>query len=351
MQLVLSRTIVLVLLVCVVQGARIKKRGQNVNVDKVLKEAADENVMLHQNATWGPYSQEATESLLANMNEGDPKSYIPSPIALWFSKPAATDVVADLADDKAYSRFFPHQYTGDGKVLVYATSKYLLETKNGKFFNTGHHTSEFLLPLHHIMAAGFTNIDIATKDGGRVALEKWTFPLATGYEDVLRETQEQVKDKLESPMQINQVSPNLDGYIAIFMPGGHGPLIEMGKDPVFGALLRKAHEKKLPLISLCHGPNALRSAALGGEFPFVGYRLAVFPDSTDDSSPGVGYLPGYLKDDDFAEANLKKLGMHVVNTEMDDMVVQDRELITGASQKSAHKLGKVAVQALLSKYA
>jgi len=342
----------LVLCMCLalsVQGMR----KSLTKVAQALQGEADENEngMLHQNATWGPYAQEASESLLAHMNKGDPKSYIPSPLALYFSRPATTDVVANLADDKAYnSHFFPHKYTGAGKVLVYATSKYLLETKNGKFFNTGHHTSELFLPLHHIMAAGFTNIDIATKDGGRVALEGWTFPLATGYEDLLRETQEQVKDKLESPMQIDQVSPNLDGYIAIFIPGGHGPLIETGKDPVFGALLRKAHEKKLPLISLCHGLNALRSAALGGEFPFVGYRMAVFPDSMDDSSPGVGYLPGYLKDDDFAEANLKKLGMHVVNTEMDDMVVQDRELITGTSQKSAHKLGKVAVQALLNKY-
>jgi len=337
-----SRLVLCTCLALSVQGARVKKR--------VKKHEVDDKDMLLQSSTFIHYPQEASESLLAHMNKGDPKSYIPSPMALYFSKPATTDVVANLADDKAYSRFFPHKYTGDGKVLVYATSKYLLETKNGKFFNTGHHTSEFLLPLHHIMAAGFSNIDIATKDGGRVALERWTFPLATGYEDMLRETHEQVKDKLEAPMQIDQVSPNLEGYIAIFMPGGHAPLIEMGKDPVFGALLRKAHEQKMPLISLCHGPNALRSAALGGEFPFGGYRLAVFPDSMDDKSPGPGYLPGYLKEDDFAEAHLKKLGMHVVNTEMDDMVVQDRELITGSSQKASHKLGKVAVQALLNKY-
>ena len=44
-------------------------------------------------------------------------------------------------------------YTGNGKILVYGTSKWLVETADGKFFNTGGHTSEFLLPMYHFMRA------------------------------------------------------------------------------------------------------------------------------------------------------------------------------------------------------
>jgi len=289
-------------------------------------------------------SQVASEENHAHMSDGDPESYIPSLMSLVFSQPA-TEGVEIISWDE--------HYTGSGKILVYATSKYLLETSDGKYFNTGHHTSEFLLPLHHLMAAGFTNIDIATKDGGRVALEGWTYPLATGYDQILRDTETKLKDKLDSPIHSADVSPDLDGYIAIFMPGGHGPLIEVGKDPMLGKLLHKAQEKNLSIVSLCHGPVGFRSAALpevGGEFPFAGYKIAMFPDSADIASPSFGYLPGQLREDDFAEAALKKLGMVIVNTEMDDTVVADRNLITGASQKAAQKLGVLAAKALLEHY-
>lgn len=325
------------ILACFASGARIKASNKIQAASNAFSKGEAEEQWL-----WN--------QLAEKRDPNEPDSYIPSKMSLYASGPPATHHVADLEKDDAYWHFFPSQYKGAGKILVYATSKYLLNTSNGKFFNTGHHTSEFLLPLYHLMRAGFTNIDIATMDGGRVALEEWTFPLAAGYyEDKLRKTQADLKEKLENPMNIQEVNPDLHGYIAIFMPGGHGPVIEEHKDPTFGALLRKAHSKAMPLFAICHGPTALRSAALGGEFPFAGYKIAVFPDSMDDASPKFGYLPGYLKEEDKVEAHLKKLGMEVQNTEMDDMVVQDRELITGASQLAAQKFSKVAVQVLLSR--
>jgi len=111
-----------------------------------------------------------------------------------------------------------------------------------------------------------------------------------------------------------------------------------------------AHDQELTTISLCHGPNALRSAALGGDFPYSGYKIRIFPDMADDWSPTVGYLPGYITDAMKAEANLKALGVEVENTEMDDSVSVDRELVTGASQMAAQKLAVAALEVLQTKF-
>ena len=220
---------------------------------------------------------------------------------------------------------------------------------NGKFFDTGHQASETFVPLYHFDKCGF-KIDIATPDGSAVAIEEWTFPMAVGYDDKLREIQAKLEEKLAKPMKMTDIPLDLEAYAAIFLPGGHGPVIEQHKIEALGALLRSAHDKALPTISLCHGPSALRAAALGGEFPYKGYKLVVFPDKMDRMTPKFGYLPGYLKEEDWVEAKLKALGCEVQNKNMDDSTCVDRELITGASQVASQTLAVVAVKALAEKY-
>merc|ERR1712071_393220 len=95
--------------------------------------------------------------------------------------------------------------------------------------------------------------------------------------------------------------------------------------------------------------TALRAAALDleGEFPFKGYKTKIFPDAVDNWSPSVGYLPGHLKAEDQPEHLLKELGMQIMNTESDDSVYQDRELISGASNQAAQKFAELMIQVLL----
>ena len=57
---------------------------------------------------------------------------------------------------------FAQPYTGGKfKVLMVATDERYLQMQNGKFFSTGNHPVETLLPMLHIHKAGF-EIDIAT---------------------------------------------------------------------------------------------------------------------------------------------------------------------------------------------
>lgn len=288
--------------------------------------------------------------LLMNMNpqpapkrtESEPDSFIPSTYAMSVSSPAMADF-QELTVNRPY--------TGAKKILVLATSSWLLPVMNGtqqRFFNTGHHTTEMFVPLHHFSRSGF-EFDFATAAGKPIALEEWTFDLAVGYEEVIKAMRDSVSDRLAAPQKFDDIT-NLDDYVAVFIPGGHGPVIDLHLYESLGRILRLAHAQELTTISLCHGPNALRSAALGGDFPYSGYKIRIFPDSVDEYTPHIGYLPGYITEPMKPEANLKALGVQVENTAMDDSVSVDRELVTGASQLAAQKLAFAALGALAKKF-
>lgn len=278
--------------------------------------------------------------LAPKRNPSDPDSWLPGSMPMSSGTPTIKGFKEVTVDSP---------YTGGKKVLMICTTKYLLECENGKYFNTGHQASETFVPCYNFDKCGF-DFDIATPDGGKVALEEWTFPMAKGYEDKLRTIEAKLKQKLDNPMKLADVDISLEPYAAIFLPGGHGPVIEQHKIERIGEILRAAHAISLPTLSLCHGPSALRAAALGGEFPYKGYKLCVFPDKTDLFTPKIGYLPGYLKKEDQIEAKLVELGMKVQNKEMDDSVCVDRELVTGASQLASQTFAHAAVKFLAEKY-
>jgi len=220
---------------------------------------------------------------------------------------------------------------------------------NGKLFNTGHQASETFVTMYHLDKCGF-KFDIATPDGKAVAIEEWTFPLADYYEDKLRSIQQKLRVQLEKPMKLSEVSADLAPYAGIFMPGGHGPVIEQPRIAEIGSILRVAHSIALPTITLCHGGAAMLAAALGGEFPYKGYKMVVFPDVTDEWTPKIGYLPGNIKEGEKLEQNLRRLGVQIQNKKMDDSTYVDRELITGASQEASQTLAVAAVKYLAERY-
>jgi len=286
----------------------------------------------------GPFCPQKANQYRRTADE--PESFYPSKMALRFSSPAMRGF-RELKVDSPY--------TGNKKILVLGTSSHLLPMDNGKYFNTGHHTTETFVPLYHFDKCGF-EFDFATEDGRELQVEQWTIPLAVGYEDKLKEAMSKLQDQYQAPMRYEDVEESLDSYAAVFIPGGHGPLINMMSNAALGKILRQAHAKALPTISLCHGPAGFVSAAIGGTFPYKGYKMCVFPDKTDDSSPKFGYLPGHIDDKRRLEAALKSLGMQVQNTELDDSVYVDRELVTGTSQMAAQNVAEAAVKVLADKY-
>jgi molecular chaperone Hsp31 and glyoxalase 3 len=230
--------------------------------------------------------------------------------------------------------------------MIAAEERYVL-LENGKMFSTGNHPVEMLLPLHHMMEAGF-DIDVATLGGYPAKLELWAMP----HEDeAVMATYEALKPKLEQPKKLSEVVAGDLGadsdYIAVFVPGGHGAVVGLPASEAVGRTLEWALSNDKFVITLCHGPAALLAASLGkDESPFKGYSVCVFPDALDEGpNLDIGYLPGRLP---WLVADLLgKQGLNVVNDDMTGKTHQDRKLLTGDSPLASHRLGLLAADALV----
>lgn len=265
-------------------------------------------------------------------------SYRPSKVALKLGVSKITDF-----ENVNYS---PYPGT-DKKILAIFTETKNLTMKNDKVFSTGNHPVEALLPMLHLRNAGF-DIEIYTPTGKPVAFEMWAYPVNDAF---VNEIYEEFMPWFHAPRSLAQFTPSLrsecEDYKAVFVPGGHGAMIDLPKNEDVGKVLKWAHENNIYTISLCHGPGALLATKRENEtFLYEGYNMAVFPDSVDNMTPLFGYLPGKMPDG--LSAKLKILGVELVNTKMDKTVCLDRKLITGASPLASNELGKLAAETLLA---
>lgn len=264
-------------------------------------------------------------------------SYSPSKMALKMG-------VSDKTD---YENITYQKYQGKrSKILVIFTEEKNLKMKNGKFFSTGNHPVEALLPMLHLKNAGF-EFEIATPTGKPVVFEMWAFP---EKDEHVKGIYNENKASFEKPLKLSEfIKSSFDhseSYAAVFVPGGHGAMIGIPEDKNVATILRWANEKDLFTISLCHGPGAFLSTTLGNqEFLYKGYNMAVFPDSVDNKTPMFGYLPGKMPYG--LSEKLKSLGVNLMNTKMDKTVCVDRRLITGSSPLASNELGKLAANTLL----
>ncbi|MEU1199104.1 glyoxalase III HchA [Streptomyces sp. NPDC005813] len=266
-------------------------------------------------------------------------AFFPSPYSLSQYTSSTTDF--DGVQHKgAYTQ-------GKWKVLMIGAEERYVLLENGKMFSTGNHPVEMLLPLHHMMEAGF-DVDVATIAGYPVKLELWAMPRE---DEAVVGTYEAIKEKLKQPKKLSDVVADDLGddsdYIAVFIPGGHGAVVGLPGSEAVGETLNWALDNDKFVVTLCHGPAALLAAASGKDAsPFKGYSVCVFPDALDEGpNLEIGYLPGRLR---WLVADLlSKQGLNVLNDDMTGRTHQDRKLLTGDSPLASHKLGLLAADALV----
>lgn len=245
---------------------------------------------------------------------------------------------------------FARPYAGGKyRVLMVATDERYLQMQNGRWFSTGNHPVETLLPMLHIHRAGF-EIDVATISGNHAKFEMWAMP---SEDAAVQEIYNEYLPRLDRPHCladiVDEVTSPDSPYIAVFIPGGHGAFNRLPQSRELGRVLDWALANDRFIISLCHGPAALVAAAIDrpeAEFPFRGYELCVFPDALDEGpNIDIGYMPGRLPW--LLAQRLEALGMKVVNTGISGQVHQDRRLLTGDSPLAGNRLGILAAEELL----
>ncbi|MDC4609235.1 protein deglycase HchA [Acinetobacter baumannii] len=245
---------------------------------------------------------------------------------------------------------YPTPYAGNKKVLMIATDERYIQMQNGKFFSTGNHPVEMLLPMFHLDNAGF-EIDVATLSGNPAKLEMWAMPK---QEQVVLDTFQKYADKLKNPLKLADILENVVGenspYAAVFIPGGHGVLAKIPHSLEVKKVLKWAVEQDKFIITLCHGPASLLAAAVDEQpenYIFKDYQICVFPDSLDKGANiDIGYMPGALPW--LVGENLEKLSVKILNTGITGQCHRDRKLLTGDSPLASNNLGKLAAETLLA---
>ncbi|TBM28338.1 glyoxalase III HchA [Hafnia paralvei] len=266
-------------------------------------------------------------------------AYFPSPYSLSLYTTSKTDF-SNASYPKAYKG-------GKWKVLMIASQERYLMMQNGKFFSTGNHPVEMLLPMYHMDLAGF-DIDIVTPSGNPVKLEMWAFPTE---DEVVKATYEKYRHQLKQPKKLSDVVKDLNAgnYIGVFIPGGHGVLNDIPFSKDVKTVLFWAHDNERYVISLCHGPAGLLSAGIDegkDDFLYRGYEMCVFPDSLDTGANiDIGYIPGPMPW--LVGERLRALGVKILNTDITGTVHKDRLLLTGDSPLASNNLGKLAAETLL----
>lgn len=258
--------------------------------------------------------------------------------------------------------------TSKGKVLVVMSGGHLLTLRDGKTYATGYYLNEVVIPLQALIAAGYTPV-FANPNGDTPSMDASSnadkfFGGDAGKRMAALRLIESLPG-IHHPQKLSAIAGHTQGYVAVFVPGGHAPMVDLVKDKSLGVILRDFHKNGRPTALICHGPMALLSTLpeparynselvaghtaalpkLAQGFPYAGYHIAVFSKMEEQQieAPQLGGPAPYYNDEALTAAGLK-----VQNAApWQPKVVQDRELITGQQPFSDHAFA----DALLAKLA
>jgi putative intracellular protease/amidase/ketosteroid isomerase-like protein len=150
----------------------------------------------------------------------------------------------------------------------------------------------------------------------------------------------------QRPAALSSLSDaELEEFDAVFVPGGHGSMVDLSDNPDAGRLLAALCRKGALVAALCHGPAVLLSAPerADGLWLFDGYRMTSFTDDEEGRT-----RPGRLGMAWLLDTALKNAG-----AVFDDgpaawasHVVVDRNLITGQNAGSTEATADAVIKKL-----
>lgn len=269
------------------------------------------------------------------VDPAEDNAFFPSP----YSLSQFTSPTSDLSDAE-----YASPYTGKRwKILMIGSDERYLLMNNGTMFSTGNHPIETLVPMYHLVKAGFT-FDVATLSGNPVKFEYWAMP---NEDKAITGLFAEYRDAFKQPKKLSDIISSSLGndsdYLGVFIPGGHGALMGLPQSDEVKTILEWTAQQNKFLISLCHGPAAF--IALGKDSSYSGYSICAFPDALDEQTPHIGYMPGYITWK-YGEV-LTSIGFKLINSDISGQVHKDRKLLTGDSPLASNALGKLAATELL----
>ena len=222
------------------------------------------------------------------------------------------------------------------KVLFVVTSHDVLGNTGKK---TGVWIEEFASPYYLLSDAGIT-IDIATPKGGRPPID----PMSEEEEFQTKYTRRfyldiELQESFSNTLKLADVRQ--EDYVALFYPGGHGPLWDLADDKDSIALIESFYTHNKWISAVCHGPSALKNVKGPDGLPLVnGKKVNGFSNSEEEEFKSTDIVP-FLTEDMLKS----KGGIYSKIANWEPYVVEDFLLITGQNPASS----ELVAQRLLEK--
>lgn len=235
-------------------------------------------------------------------------------------------------------------------VLVAMSSAGHITLTNGLQPVIGFYLDELATPSQMLIKAGF-NLTFANPKGNRPPMDPRSnntkyFNTTEEYFEAL-EFVESTQYNLNNPIPYDEIDEiELEKYDAIFIPGGHAPLVDLWNNKYLGQILANFHDNYKPTGAICHGPVALVSTNLTGTpWTYDGYNLTVFSTYADQVIEKMwgGDLFFYPED------ILRNTGAIVTEaTPGSPHIIQYKEVITGQNPYSAQIFGEQFVSNIIN---
>lgn len=213
---------------------------------------------------------------------------------------------------------------------------------DGSLYDTGVWAQEFVDLDEAFVQAGF-RVELASPGGIVPTMDRRSLDPATVGDRVaerMRAYLERNAARIEHPLVLAEIDTG--AYDAIVVPGGHGPVEDLYKDPDMGRVLLDANRASKVIAAVCHGPAALLAARdENGRWPFAGRRMTSLSDEEEIAFGTAENAPWLL-----ARMLRERGAIFEQRSNWRTHVVKDGNLFTGQNPQSSGALAEAVIAAL-----
>ena len=231
------------------------------------------------------------------------------------------------------------------KVLVLLSAAQKIELQEGTYHPTGYHLTELTDVLKEIQEDGY-RIEVATPMGQTPVIDPISKRNLSPDQLRIAYTIIDTIPTMNLPLQLDTLcEEKLMAYSGLFIPGGHGPLVDLNHNVHVKHILEHFHYHQKPTATLCHGPAALLSATNDEHWLYEDYTMTCFPKAADKNIEDTilsGHLKYYLNEELVGQGATLEAPSQMGTPH----TVVDRELITGQDPYASKQLGGQFLKAL-----
>lgn len=217
-------------------------------------------------------------------------------------------------------------------------------TSHDQMGDTGHKTGfwleEFASPYYAFLDAGAT-ITLASPKGGQPPVDP-NSDSEDAQTDATRrfKRDDAAQSDLANTLVLGDVS--VDGFDAIFYPGGHGPLWDLANDADSIRVIESAYAQDKVIGAVCHAPGVLRDVKGPDGEPLVkGRKVTGFTNGEEDAVGLTDVVP-FLVENMLSERG----GLYEKGDDWASHVAVDGRLVTGQNPPSSEATADAVIQTL-----